>query len=91
MSDALYSCRLTWQGWHGHLAFGGVHIDLTQAPPILARMGLVSIEYTPAVRVSVCQPIAYGERDMTLEEVRTVRAWLAETAVAVRAAIEANC
>lgn len=88
MSDALYAVRLTWQGWRGHLAFGGVHIDLMQAPQILARLGFVSVEYTPALRVSVCQPIAYGERDMTLEEVRAVRGWLEETSAAVRAAVE---
>lgn len=88
MSDALYAVRLTWQGWRGHMAFDGVHVDLKQAPPVLALLGFVSIEYSPGVRVAVCQPVAYGERDMTLEEVAAVRGWLEAKAAAMRAAID---
>lgn len=77
MSAALYPNRLYWDGRQGCAKFCGDGVELAAMPLIDGLpMWTTEVDYAPGV-VAMLRERADARRDMTGDEIRAVRAWLA--------------
>lgn len=77
MSAALYPNRLFWDGRQGCAKFGGEGVELASMPHVDGLpMWTTEVDYAPGV-VAELRERCDAKRDMTSNEIRAVRAWLA--------------
>lgn len=91
MSPFLYRSRLQWEGYHGVAKHDGVLVELRSCPQFLPGIRLISIDYSPEVRVTMVQAFNTPRRDMSRAEVTLCQALLERMAIAAREALETPC
>ena len=82
MSTALYTVRVFFEGSRGIVKVPGLvginHIErhITSPPQIPGLPRLTAIDYAPEVHCTDLTPYQDGRREMKIEEIQAVTAWL---------------